>query len=123
MIFSKAAAEPGSTVEIRRGGSLVIARVAWRHNQRIGLESDAPIAVSEIIDVETAEAAMPGAMGVGVERRRAVRPRHESRSLGRTMEFLAAVLVGTTLAVLAAESVEQSLARPLTTVGAVLSRH
>src|SRR5690349_3937884 len=61
LIFSKGAAEPGSQVEIRRGGRLVIGRVAWRQNQRIGLESDGPIPVGEIIDPELADAALPTA--------------------------------------------------------------
>ena len=49
LVYSAGAAEPGSFVEIRRGGQLVIARVIWRENQRMGLCSPDPVPVDAII--------------------------------------------------------------------------
>ena len=121
LIFSRGAAEPGHKVEIRRGGRLVIARVAWRQNQRIGLESDGPIPVAEIINAELADAGLPAMPCVRIERSSDVRRRPDSRMQGRLMEFLTAVLMGTVMAGLAAASVQETLARPLATVRSALA--
>lgn len=116
LIFSKAAADPGSRVEIRRGGTMVIARVAWRENQRIGVASEHVIAIEEIISPEMANAAMPATFGVAVERRNLAQRPGDSRIRGQRMEFVTAIVVGTAMAGLAAASVQASLARPLQTV-------
>lgn len=123
LIFSKAAAVPGSRVEIRRGGTMVIARVAWRENQRIGLASEHVIAIEEIVSPELANAALPATFGVAVERRNlSLRP-VDSRTLGRRMEFVTAIIIGMGMAGLAAASVQSSLARPLQTVALALRGH
>ena len=58
LVYSNTAVDPGSTVEIRRGGQLVIARVVWRQNQRIGLCSPDPVPIEDIISDKTAAAAV-----------------------------------------------------------------
>jgi hypothetical protein len=121
LVYSAAAAQPGSFVEIRRGSQLVIARVVWRKNQRIGLCSTDRVHVEDIISSETAASAVQsGAQRVGLERRRIPRQAERSRSQGRAMEFLALILVGTVLAGAAALSVQEALARPLSQVRTVL---
>ena len=122
LIYSNAAAQPGSFVEVRRGGQLVIARVVWRKNQRIGLCSPDPVHVEDIIAADSAAAAVPVAAGAAIERRRIPRDPDRSRSRGRAVEFVALVLVGGALAFAAMVSVEESLARPLASVGSALDR-
>lgn len=121
LIFSKGEAEPGSRVEIRRSGSLVIARVAWRENQRIGLSSDGPIQVAQIISPETAMAAADFTADLKKTSPRPARRRPDGRARGRRWEFFSAVAIGSLMAVIAAESVWDSLARPLESVRIVLA--
>jgi len=120
LIFSKGEAEPGSRVEIRRSGSLVIARVAWRENQRMGLSSDGPIQVAEIISPETAMAAADFAVDLDKVGAKRVRRPAESRTRGRRWEFVSAVVIGSLMAVIAAQSVWDSLAAPLDSVRTAL---
>ena len=51
LVYSAGGARPGSHVEIRRGGSLIIANVVWRSNQRIGLCSHHPVPIQEMLDM------------------------------------------------------------------------
>ena len=50
LVYSAGGARPGTHVEIRRGGSLIIANVVWRSNQRIGLCSHHPVPIQEVLD-------------------------------------------------------------------------
>ena len=50
LVYSNGTANPGSFVEVRRGGQLVVARVVWRENQRIGLSSSDAVRVNDISD-------------------------------------------------------------------------
>ena len=124
LIYSNGTAQPGSFVEVRRGGQLVIARVVWRKNQRIGLCSPDPVHVEDIIAADSAAAAtVSTAAGAAIERRRIPRDPERSREHGRTLEFLAMVLIGGALALAAMESVEESLARPLAAVDQAMRPH
>jgi hypothetical protein len=117
LIYSNGAAQQGSFVEVRRGGQLVIARVVWRKNQRIGLHSPDPVHVEDIIGADKAAAAtVSTAAGAPMERRRIPRDAERSRQHGRAAEFIAMVLVGGALAFAAMASVEESLARPFAAV-------
>jgi hypothetical protein len=124
LIYSNGAAQPGSFVEVRRGGQLVIARVAWRKNQRIGLHSPDPVHVEDIIGADSAAAAaVPMAAGAPIERRRIPRDSDRSRQHGRAAEFIAVVLVGGALAFAAMASVEESLAKPVAAVDRAMRAH
>ena len=123
LIYSNAAVQPGSFVEVRRGGQLVIARVVWRKNQRIGLCSPDPVHVDDIIGADSAAAAtVSTAAGMPIERRRIPRDPERSRQHGRAAEFIAMVLIGGALAFAAMVSVEESLAKPLATIGGAMER-
>lgn len=120
LVFSKGTAEAGSFVEIRRGGQLVVARVVWKNNQRIGLFSPDPVRIEDIISNETAAAAVQSSNGV-VERRRIPRTSEQSRERARAMEFMATLLVGVALAVSAVFYMHQILSEPLALVQSKLA--
>lgn len=124
LVYSNGAAQPGTFVEVRRGGQLVIARVVWRKNQRIGLHSPDPVHVEDIIGADsTAAAAIPAASGASIERRRIPRDSDTSRNQGRAVEFVAMVLIGGALAFAAMVSMEETLARPLSAVDRAMQKH
>jgi hypothetical protein len=121
LVYSPGAAEPGSFVEIRRGGQLVVARVVWRKNQRIGLHSPDPVRVEDIISTEAAATAVQSAKAqFAVERRRIPRNPDRSRQQARAMEFAAMVLGGLAFAGAAVATVEEALATPLAAVRVAL---
>jgi len=71
LVYSSGSADPGAFVEIRRGGQLVVARVVWRKNQRIGLHSPDPVRVEAIISTEAAASAVQSSIPeITLERRR-----------------------------------------------------
>ena len=119
MVYTRGAAPPGTVIELRRGSQIVIARVVWRQNQRVGLSAQGELPISEIISNQTAAAAA-AAPAIGVERRRRRRDPDRSRQFSRALEFASIVFVGAVLGGFAAVSVERALAEPLTAVAAVL---
>lgn len=122
LVYSAGSADPGSFVEIRRGGQLVVARVVWRRNQRIGLHSPDPVRVEDIISTETAATAVQSsASQLSVERRRVPRDPERSRDHARAIEFMALVLAGTALAGAAVAAVEDTLGPPLAAVKVALA--
>jgi hypothetical protein len=123
MVYSKAAAQPGAFVEIRRGGQLVIARVVWRKDGRMGLCSPDELPVHDIISSKTAAAIAfrTTATGFQVERRSRLRSAERSRTQGRAIEFLSLVFVGAVLAGTVFACVQESLARPSAAVSQALA--
>lgn len=121
LIYSAGRAKPGNFVEIRRGRLLVIARVVWRENQRIGLSAHDPIPLGEIIcDQAVASAAPLCGAGAPVERRKEPRSADKSRARGRAAEFVLCAMAGAALAGACAVAAEQSLAKPLMVVKTAL---
>ena len=121
LVYSAGAADPGSFVEIRRGGQLVIARVVWRENQRMGMCSPDPVPVDAIISNRALETAVELCGSESkVERRQSPRSADRSRARARAAEFLTIVLVGTAMAGAAAVYVQRALAKPLTAVSSAL---
>lgn len=120
LIYSKGIAEPGAFVEIRRGGQLVVGRVVWRENQRIGLHSQDPVRIADIINSAAAavEGGQPG--GEIAERRYVPRKADNSLTYARAMEFMFVVLLGATLAASVAYEVRDALGTPFTAVRAAL---
>jgi hypothetical protein len=124
LIYSNGLAQPGTFVEVRRGGQLVIARVVWRQNQRMGLCSPDPVHVEDIIRADSAAAAtVSTAPDVPTERRRIPRDPERSRDHGRAAEFIAIVLIGGALAFAAMASMQETLARPLAAVDQAMRKH
>jgi hypothetical protein len=123
LIYSNGAAHPGSFVDVRRGGQLVIARVVWRRNQRIGLCSPDTIHVDDIISTNEGQAALTTAYKVTLERRRVPRIPESTRSQGRAAEFIGTVLIVAALAGAGAFYAATTLGRPLVHVKAALAGH
>ena len=124
LICSSGSACPGSFVEVRRAGQLVVARVVWRKNQRIGLCSPDPVRVEDIISGQTAASGVQEtATRPKFDRRRVPRAADRSRSQGRTMEFLATLVIGSSIVLVASVYAVDLLARPITTIRAALGAH
>lgn len=121
MIYAKTPVQAGSHVELRRGGLLVVARVVWRKNHRIGLRSHDRLAVEDIISSETAAAAIPAITGgISIERRNRPRDEQRSRARSRAMEFISLALVGTALAGAITAYAVETLRKPVSAVEAAL---
>lgn len=117
LIHAKCTPQPGSQIELRRGGYLVTARVVWRSTHRIGLCSPDQLPVDDIISCEHAPAAVPALKSdVKVERRIEPRSHERSRERSRAIEFLSLVLVGTALAGAASAYAYEALSNPLKAV-------
>jgi hypothetical protein len=121
LVYSSGSAAPGSFVEVRRGGQLVVARVVWRKNQRMGLCSPDPVRVEDIISSQTAASAVQAtAARPKFERRRVPRSADRSRSQGRAMEFLGTLLIGSSIVLVASVYAVDVLARPTLAIRAAL---
>jgi hypothetical protein len=121
LVFSSGSATPGSFVEVRRGGQLVVARVVWRKNQRIGLCSPDPVRVEDIISSQTAASAVQAtAARPKFDRRCVPRSADRSRSQARAMEFMGTLLVGSSIVLVAAVYAVDVLARPMLVIRAAL---
>ena len=122
MIYAKCFVEPGSYVELRRGGQPIVARVIWRANNRIGLCSHDRLAVEDIVRGEVVAAAVPVFSGsIRVEPRRQPQDVERSRARARAMQFLSLLLIGTALAVAAGAIVADTLSRPAAAVQAAMT--
>jgi hypothetical protein len=122
LIYSDGAAKPGSLVEVCRGGQMVIARVVWRTNQRIGLCSSEKVRIDDLVSDETVAAASRACVEGGrSDRRRRPRDPHRSRTLGRAMEFAFVIAVGVALAGTAAFSAWKVLAVPMEAYSSALA--
>jgi hypothetical protein len=124
MVYTKGTASPGTVIELRRGAQIVIARVIWRKNQRVGLSTQGELPIREIISSETAAAAVAApAISAGIERRIRRRDEDRSRYASRAFEFASIVFVGAVLGGFAAVWVEETLAKPLIAAAAALHAH
>ncbi len=122
LVYSNATARPGTFVEIRRGRELVVARVVWRKNQRIGLCSPDKVRILDLIgDGNSAAASLPAA--APVERRIVPRIAPDSRARARATEFLSTVLISAFFAGCAAVYVLDVVRKPLATVRQALGAH
>lgn len=120
LVYSAGEAKLGSHVEIRRGGSLIIANVVWRKNQRIGLSSHHPVPIREVLEDEKVAAIVTTDSPVLVERRRQPRTPDNSRLKARAMEFAATAGIGIALAATAALCVAEAISKPIAAVEAAL---
>ncbi len=122
LVYSSGFAEPGTFVEIRRGGQLVVARVVWRRNQRIGLHSPDPVRIEDIVNTDAAAAAAIRASvsQFHADRRRLPRNGERSRNHARAVEFIAVVLAGIVLAGAAVSGVHDVFVAPLAAVRGTL---
>lgn len=121
LIFSKTPAEPGSYVEIRRDGRLVVGRVVWRQNQRMGLHSPDRIHIEDIVSASSVVAEVRSSHRVA-ERRRVPRTAEQSRARAKAMQFLATVLIVTGIATWGVAYVHDAMAKPLSAARLALDR-
>lgn len=117
MIHTNQQVSPGTSVEIRRGDHVIIARVVWRGGGRAGLQAEERVPVEEIMTVGQSTALQLTADGG--DRRRYPHP-EDRRAQGRMVEFAGAGVVALSLAVAALSMVEQAFARPIAMVTAAL---
>ena len=123
LIYSTAAARPGSYVELCRGEQVIVARVVWRNNQRIGLCSREPLSIEVVISGGKSVLALQlGASKIDLERRRRQRPPDRARTIGRFAEFASIVVIGSVLAGAAYATVVDTLQQPLAAVSEALER-
>lgn len=123
LAYSHSPAEPGSIVELRRGEQVIVAQVMWRQHRRIGLRSQDPLKVEEIVSGSKSANLEISAPQIELARYRTVRREEESRARGRLGEFASLVLVGAALAGLGYTVAAEMLSAPLARVSAALGRH
>ena len=70
LVYSDAAASPGSYVEVRRGEQVIVARVVWRRSNRIGPSSQQKLQVGDIVSGAGASALQLTASSPAIERRK-----------------------------------------------------
>ena len=124
LVYALGGAEPGTFVEIRRGNQLVIARVVWRQNQRVGLQSTSPVPIGAIISCggdSAAAAAIPTAAPLTIERRRIARDSDRSRMRGRAFEFASIVFAAAVLGGSVAAYVTATLSKPMARLSSTLA--
>ena len=122
LVNSPRPAAQGSTVELRRGDHVILARVVWREGTRVGLEVEDRLPVEEIISLDQAQTLRLSAAGADfVERRKQARANViDARLRGRAMEFISIGVIAAALATTIWSMVEQALARPMAAVAAAL---
>lgn len=123
MIQSGRAGPEGSTVELRRGDDVIIARVVWRDGSRAGLQTDDRLPVEKIMSLsQSGNLRVVAFDGTFVERRNKPRLASEARLHGRYVEFIGIAAIAVLMALGIWSSAEQALARPMAKVEAALSR-
>lgn len=121
-LLVEAASPParGTYVEIRRGTRVIVARSVWVGDDRCGLRTQDRLSIDEFNNESTdvgAQMVDSALADSGVERRspsRAITTQHDqSRMLSRIGEFAAIASIGGFLAYLAAATLQETFARPL----------
>lgn len=123
MIHSGRAGPEGSTVELRRGEHVIIARVVWREGARAGLRSEDRLPVDEILSLSQSNSLrLVASEGAFIDRRKQPRvEQKDSRSTGRIMEFIGVGAIILCLALGVWAMAQQAFARPLAEVQSALS--
>jgi hypothetical protein len=122
MIHSGRAAPKGSTVELRRGEYVIIARVVWRDGGRVGLRSDERLPVEEIMSLGQCQSLQLVATdGARIDRRKQPRSTPtDARLRGRALEFVGVAAIALSLAAGVWAMAQQAFARPMAQIDAAL---
>jgi len=120
MIHSPASLQPGSYVEIRRGGQEIVARVVWRRDNRMGLMARERIHVAQLISGQAVRALQVTAGPNGIERPSVARAAARNRERGRMAEFVGIGLFAAAFAIVAYNAVTETLVRSLAHVNVTL---
>jgi hypothetical protein len=122
LIHSARAGPQGSTVELRRGDHVIVARVVWREGARVGLHADEQLPVEQIMSLGQCQTLqLTARAGPAAERR--LRPRAEAddaRLRGRAMEFVSVGVIALCLALTIWSIAQEALASPMAAVRTAL---
>jgi len=122
LIHSGRAAPEGTTIELRRGEHVIVARVMWRDGARVGLQCDDRLPVEQIMSLGQSQSLQLTASNNRTGERRQ-QPRTnviDARLRGRAMEFVSVGVIAASLALTIWSMAEQALARPMAAVSAAL---
>lgn len=122
LIHSARAAPEGSTIELRRGDHVIVARVMWRDGARVGLQSDERLPVEQIMSLGQSQALqLTATNGAMPERRQQPRPMViDARLRGRSMQFISVGVIVASMALTIWSMAGEALARPMAAVAAAL---
>jgi len=121
LIHSGRAVPEGTTIELRRGEHVIVARVMWRDGARVGLQCDDQLPVEQIMSLGQSQALQLTASNNTQERRRQPRASAiDARLRGRAMEFVSVGVIAASLALTIWSMAEEALARPMAAVSAAL---
>jgi hypothetical protein len=122
LIHSGRAAPEGSTIELRRGEHVIVARVMWRDGARVGLQCDERLPVEQIMSLGQSQALqLTASTNTMVERRHQPRPKViDARLRGRAMEFVSVAAIAASLALTIWSMADEALAKPMAAVSAAL---
>jgi hypothetical protein len=122
LVHSPRGVPQGSTIELRRGEHVIVARVVWRDGARVGLQADERMPVDQIISLDQAAALQltAAANGLAERRKRRRAPTADSRLRGRAMEFVSVGVIAASLALTIWSMVDQALGRPMAAIAAAL---
>ena len=121
LIHSARAAPEGSTIELRRGDHVIVARVMWREGARVGLQADERLPVEQIMSLGQSKALqLTASSGAAVERRKQPRTEVDARLRGRAIEFASVAVIAASLALTIWSMASEALARPMAAVSAAL---
>ncbi len=115
----------GTYVEVRRGPSVIVARCVWVREDKCGLRTQERVTIDEI-NSQSAKVKFVASTWArpGMERRspdRASETRHDqNRMLARISEFAVVVSLGGFLAYVAAASLQEAFARPISVATAAI---
>jgi len=115
----------GEYVEVRCGGYVIVARVAWTGGERFGARAQDLIALPDLV------ASAEGRGASAPERRREPRPARPAKTLeergfssarlGRAFEFVTLILAGAALAVVLGGAAHDALATPADRISQALA--
>ena len=121
MINANAAALRSDTIELWHQDHVIVATVVWRKGTKAGLRTENPIPVDEIMALSRAPSLrLTAEHGQPIERRKRPRSHEDSRTRGRSFEFLSVTIIAVLLASAVFATIEQTFARPLLAIRAAL---
>ena len=122
MVHAESSLPRGSYVEVRKGPHVIVWRVMWSEDRKLGLATQDDLSVDNIIDPAASAALQLAAAAYPAAERRARSRSHEtSRQRGRAFEFVCVAVLAASLSTAAFAMVQQTLARPLAEVRSALA--
>jgi hypothetical protein len=120
LIHSALTGPQGSTVELRRGDYVIVARVVWQDGARAGLCAEELLPVHEMLRFNPSAVILAASDKVPLDPRSLKRRRTDRRAQGARIEFAGVMLIVCSLAATAFMMIEQALQAPMAAVRAAL---